>query len=387
MIHVPLALYSDFLQPILRVLLQQSPGAGSSSPDKSLLEGLTSDGQHGFLNISVTPVECSIVCHSAWAKSVFEPAIARLPQDDSKTVSVSGDSYAVVSVISAGMDASSRVVDLTSPLALAGVPVFFITTYYSDFILVPTKDRHGVVKALIARGFVFSEDESAFRSAGPLSASAPHSRQNSGGSSSSRSEPPIPPSTPPPSSIREVQARAFQTLEKRSVVPYLEPDLRLIHCSGRERSSIRGYSDRPSFGRTQAGRAARKSWVDKVDSKLYTCIVSALVSQPRFLSITLAQDDPPSLLLDRDLLRVFGDSLVGPTEGDLVPILLNLDDLPFKATGIVSGVAGKLVQVMGMTECAELSYLSTARAGAVILPAEQAVRALEVLKSSLAKEG
>ncbi|KAK3373785.1 ACT domain-containing protein [Lasiosphaeria ovina] len=372
LIHIPLSLYSSFLQPILNVLLPKSQGA-SGSAQQPELESSTLGNQHGFLNISVTPIECSIVCHSAWAKSVFEPAIRKLPKELSKTVSISKDSYAVVSVISAGMDAGSRVVDLTSPLALAGIPIFFITTYYSDFILVPTKDRQSVVQALLARGFVFSEDESSFKPA----ISPAHSRGTSHSSE--------PPSTPPPSSVGELQTRTFALLKKRNVVPYIDPDLQLIHCSGREKSSFRGYSDRPSMARTQTN-GNRRSWFDTLDTKLYISIVSALASQPRFLSITLAEDDPPSLLLDKSLLGVFGDSLVGPTEGTLVPIFLDLDNLPFEATGIVSGVAGKLVQEMRMMESAELSYLSTARAGAVILSAEQSVKALAILTPLLTKE-
>jgi len=373
LIHVPLALYSSFLRPILQVLLPQRSGCGGNDGSNVEDRGLTGDSQHGFLSISVTPVECSVVCHSSWVRSVFEPAIKKLPKDAAsrRTVTVSKDSYAVFSVISAGMDAGSRVVDLTSPLALAGIPIFFITTYYSDFILVPNKERQSVVKALLSRGFEFSEDESAFRTAGPQA----HSRAPSNSSD--------PPSTPPPSSVAELQVRTFALLKRRHVVPYAEDGLRLIHCSGREQSSLRNYSDRPS---RPAGNGSRvRSWVDTVDTKLYTGIVSALASQPRFLSITLAQEDPPSLLLDRELLNMFGDSLVGPTDGALVPIFLDLDDLPLEATGIVSGVAAKLVHEM--MESAELSYLSTARAGAVILSGEQSAKALEVLKASLTKEG
>jgi hypothetical protein len=88
-------------------------------------------------------------------------------------------------------------------------------------------------------------------------------------------------------------------------------------------------------------------------------------------------------------LGVFGDSLVGDVDGDLVPIFLDLENLPLEATGIVSGVAGKLVSEMRMAETGvseQLSYLSTARAGAVILSNEQSLKALEVMKSLLAKE-
>jgi hypothetical protein len=94
----------------------------------------------------VTPLECSVVCHSSWAKNVVEPAIKCLSKAAAKAVSVSTDDYLVISVISAGMDAASRVMELTSPLALAGIPIFFIATYYSDFILVPKKAQHAVTQ-------------------------------------------------------------------------------------------------------------------------------------------------------------------------------------------------------------------------------------------------
>ncbi|KAK0664010.1 ACT domain-containing protein [Cercophora samala] len=399
LIHIPLSLYPTFLQPILKVLLPQSRGA----PDLNL-DGLTLDNsRHGFLNISVTPLECSIVCHSSWAKAVFEPVIRQLPRDAAKTVSISKDAYVVFSVISAGMDAGSRVADLTSPLALANIPIFFITTYYSDFILVPAKDRQAVEKTLLSRGFVFSEDNN------NSSFTSPYSHSRGPSQSSSLNELPA---TPPPSSIPELQERTFENLKKRNVVPYIEPDLLLIQCSGREdKDTIGGYSERPStfhhhhqngHGNHNRHSSHGPCWADTVDTKLYTGLVSALVSQPRFLSITLAQEDPPSLLLDRNLLGIFGDSLVGPTtEGfSLVPIFLDLSSLPIEATGIVSGVAGTLVKELqpgvevddhgrrgsGQEEL-ELSYLSTARAGAVILGEEVSVRAMEVLRGVLVREG
>ncbi|KAH7152212.1 hypothetical protein B0J13DRAFT_257801 [Dactylonectria estremocensis] len=375
LIHIPLNLYSTLLQPILRVLLPQSQSVSSprESPEFEL-QGLTSDGQHGFLNISVTPIECSLVCHSSWAQNVFEPVLQTLSREAAKTVSISKDSYLILSVISAGLDVAGRVMELTSPLALAGIPLFFITTYYSDFILVPTKERANVTQSLLAKGFELSDNN--FVSPGAYG----HNRGPSRGSSSS------PPNTPPPSNVAELQARTFNLLKKRDVAPYIVEGLELVHCSGREMSQLSHFNHRPMASRHATNNGRRPSWADNVDTKLYTCIISALVSQPRFISITLAQDDPPSLLLDKALLEVFGDSLVGDIESCLIPIFLDLDNLPFESTGIVCGVAGRLVQDMQMAASFELSYLSTARAGAVVLSEEQSVRALGILKPLLAKD-
>lgn len=379
MIHIPLPLYYALLQPILRTLLPPgSPGPTSINEPEGLLEGLSIDKKHGFLNISVTPIECSVVCHVSWAKNVFEPAISHLPGDTVEKVSISKDTYIVFSVSSAGMEAGQRVMDLTAPLAMAGIPIFFITTYYTDFILVPNKDRQTVGQALLARGFSFSEDESAYVSPSPPSRSR--------GPSSSLEHPPSPPS-PPPSNVSELQTRTFSQLKKRNVVPFVEPGLHLVQCSGKELIRRNGYSSPSSNDNRMNGRH-ENTWLDNIDPKLYVGLVSALVQQPKFLSLTLAQDDAPSLLVDKSLLWLFGNSLTGDIDHDLVPIFLDLVDLPLESTGIVCGVAGKLVEEMRVddspdTTTAELSYLSTARAGAVIMSTEGSEKALEALSPLL----
>ncbi|KAK2603476.1 hypothetical protein QQS21_004336 [Conoideocrella luteorostrata] len=371
LIHVPLDLYNIFLQPILRVLIPQTQSLhiGQPSAEKEDLEGLSTENQHGFLNISVTPLECSIVCHTAWAKNVFEPVINSLPPGRAKDVSVFTDSYMVLSVISAGLDAASRVLELSSPLALAGIPIFFITTYYSDFVLVPTRERQNVTNALLEKGFELTETQSSFVI----------SRKNSASHHSGSS----PPGTPPPSNNDELQSRTFRLLQKRNVSPYIDNGLELVQCSGRETSQLTDvYGHRSSLSR-HAPTENRDAWIENVDTKLYTSIISVLVSRPRFVSVTLTHEDPPSLLLDKNLLGMFSDSLVGDMDNILIPIFLDLVNLPSEVTGIVCGVSGRLVDDMNMTATSELSYLSTARAGVVILPELQSTRALTTLKPLL----
>lgn len=342
-----------------------------------ILEWLPIHEQHGFLNISVTPIECSVVCHTSLALTVFRPVIERLSKEAQKHVSISKESYMVFSVSSAGMEAGQRVMDLTAPLAMEGISIFFITTYYTDFILIPLKDHQTVVRALLARGFEFSESDSAYVAPTAMS----HSRATSTSSE--------PPSTPPPSNVAELQARTFAHLKKRNVVPSVEYGLHLVQCSGKEISSADEYPSRPhSNGGISNGRSESSHWLETTDSKLYLGLISALVVQPRFLSVTLSKDDAPSLLLDKALLPLFGDSITGDTEGDLVPIFLDLRNLPLDSTGIVCGVAGRLVEEFRDQDLqgAELSYLSTARAGAVILSSEGSARALEALTPLLKKE-
>jgi hypothetical protein len=90
-------------------------------------------------------------------------------------------------------------------------------------------------------------------------------------------------------------------------------------------------------------------------------------------------------------LPMFGDSIAGDTDTLLVPVFLDLNNLPLESTGIVCGVAGKLVEDMQIESPSglhgsELSYLSTARAGAVILSFEGSAQAMKVLVPLLQRE-
>lgn len=407
------------------MLLPQAHSLSKPEDDPDEPEGLTSEYTHAFFNLSITPVECSIVCHTYWATHVFAPALKavaeHLPADALSEVSIAKEAYIALCVMSGGMDAGSRVVDLSSPLALAGIPLFFITTYYSDFILVPSKDRQSVIQALLSRGFEFSEMESSFVSPGSLShpqSQAHHQRggpynnnssssgggNNMSGSIASLSSFHQLDLDPLPTNPAELQDRTFDLLRKRNVVPYVVPGLSLAHCSGSgvmggggggggaggREGGGGGGNHNGGHGPQRRGTQQRESWIDTVDTRLYTCLVAALALPPRFLSVTLAAPDPPSVLLDKTLLPLFGSALVGDVAGDLAPIFLDLVNLPFEATGIVSGVAGKLVAEMGtdsaLAELPELSYLSTSKAGAVILASEHAPNALQILQVPLEVE-
>ncbi|ELR08873.1 hypothetical protein VC83_01766 [Pseudogymnoascus destructans] len=373
LIHIPLSLYSSFLQPILRVLLPHdivvpnSAEARDHMPDPSPVHG-----KQGFLNISITPIECSIVCRTDYAERVFQPAMELLPKDAREQVTISRDPYLVFSISSAGMEASQRVMDLTAPLAMAGISIFFITTYYTDFILVPAKDHKTVVQALLEQKFEFSESDATYVAPSGIS----HSRDTSSDA--------IKPYTPPPSSVVELQERTFRLLSQRNVVPFTNDGLYLAQCSGKELDSNSNYSSRPMSNNSNEA-PPHSTWLQKVEPNLYLSLVAALAIQPRFLSVTLTKDDAPSLLIDKALLYLFGNFIAGDTDCDLVPIFLDLSNLPLESTGIVCGVAGRLVDQTRSfdSDGGELTYLSTARAGVVILPSERSEGALQALVPSL----
>ena len=72
--------------------------------------------------------------------------------------------------------------------------------------------------------------------------------------------------------------------------------------------------------------------------------------------------------------------LLGSKDSLLIPIILDLESLPFEATGIVCGIAGRLVGGHNILRAIEMSYLSTAKAGTVMVEEEDLEAAVGALR-------
>lgn len=128
LIHIPLHLYPYFVQRILSVVLPES----SPTKENSVVDtnNETNSTYHptpeptvtsDFVNISVTPVECSVVCSKQAADKLFTPLLKSLDAEAQNQIVISDDDFVAVQVDGEGLDAGQRVLDLTSPLALAGM--------------------------------------------------------------------------------------------------------------------------------------------------------------------------------------------------------------------------------------------------------------------------
>ncbi|KAJ4377303.1 hypothetical protein N0V83_000127 [Neocucurbitaria cava] len=365
LIHIPLHLYRNFLQSILQLLLPNATRNGFDNDSGAVQPPTGWPNEHPFVNISITPVECSIVCSRTLASELFVPVFNLLDAQSKSQMAITSEDFVVMQVDGEGLDAGQRVLELTSPLALAGISIFFITTYYSDYILVPLRHQEHVVKALEERGFHFEHQTSSYVN------SFHHSRKQSASSLEVQ-----PPNTPPPTTLSELQTRTFATLKRRNIVPTVDSSIRLVQCAGRPDSTN---------GMNQSRN--RNSMTSAADDALHLGLVKCLISQPypKFLSLTLTDTESASLLLDNTLLPNFPpDTLLSSTGDYLTAITLDLRDLPMESTGIVCGVAGRLVGgTAGQLEDAvEMSYLSTARAGTVMVAEEELERALGALRGA-----
>lgn len=235
--------------------------------------------------------------------------------------------------------------------------IFFITSYYSDYILVPSRYRNKVIQALEDKGLRFEDQTSSYIHPDH------HSRKSSVPTFEVQ-----PPGTPPPATVSELQARTFATLKRRNIVPTVDSKVRLVQCGSRRDSQSNGFGN-PAEDALQLG--------------LVKCLIAAPC--PKFLSLTLADSEPASLLIDHALLPNFSrDVLLGAKFEYLTPITLDLRGLPTESTGIVCGVAGRLLGETseGFQEPVEMSYLSTARAGTVMVKEAELDRALKALRGA-----
>lgn len=313
-------------------------------------------------------------------------------------VEISHDEYVVIEVDGQGLEAGQRVLELTAPLAMAGISIFFITTYFSDYILVPCKAKQTVLTTLQQRGFVFSAEAEAYVSqlsptlnhhSHPLF----HDRPTTGSSASSDSRPPSgsAPMTPPAKDVPELQIRTFTKLMRNNIEPIVDKGLRLVSCAG-TRGAEQATKDRlkedlmqvllASCSISKPGLGFRDMRLDDRDD-----------SSAYFLSVTLSTE-PIAILMEERLLPHLGSTLlVSQNDEDiLTPIILDLRSLGWQATGIVGGVAGRLSQRHATYEFGEdgvedgemeISFLSTAKAGSVLVQANRLGRALKALKMGM----
>ena len=129
LVHVPLSQYERYIPTILKLLFP-TPADGTEIADISEDVSYRSESwanRHAFLNVSVTPLECSIVCESQQAEKLFGSAFKHAQASEHSITSsldqgsISKEDFVVISVEGAGMEAGQRVLELTTPLALAGM--------------------------------------------------------------------------------------------------------------------------------------------------------------------------------------------------------------------------------------------------------------------------
>ena len=124
LIHIPFKLYGHFWRQLEKILVstEDLQDRGSNLSDSSGIGDYSYEKtQPPFVNVSITPLECSIVCARRLADKLFVPQRDLLDTASKKQVIINEDDFIVIQVGGEGLEAGQRVVALTHPLALAGM--------------------------------------------------------------------------------------------------------------------------------------------------------------------------------------------------------------------------------------------------------------------------
>jgi hypothetical protein len=123
LIHIPTSLFSLFIQPIFQLLF-------SDTHDVDAVK-VPWTNRHDFLNLTITRVEVSIICARRLADLYFLPILRQYEHllgkhqhqgnGFSDAFETAEEEYIVIQVDGQGLDAGQRVLELTSPLAMAGM--------------------------------------------------------------------------------------------------------------------------------------------------------------------------------------------------------------------------------------------------------------------------
>ncbi|CDK25419.1 unnamed protein product [Kuraishia capsulata CBS 1993] len=356
----------------------RTQAAGYDSDSHSQDSSIEEDDDGLFLHVAFTPDEVTVICSSSFVKSLFDQP---LESKDSRA-QVLPDSYLALQVGGDGLSIGKRVLELTQPLSEAGISIFFISNYFSDIVLIPENAREKVVSALEVKGFHFSDISGSYMvdrtavstppspsSMAPVESSAPSSRKPSLQDSITGNDLPE----------ENLESRTFKVFKTAGIKPHVHTHAKLLITGARSGSCSKTI--------TTTATALAKFPVNPPE------FGSALTTEsfPEYFAITRASSQEVALVLPkshrtRSKLGFQSKYLVGSSSDVFIPVVIDLSKLPVDSKGIVAGVASKLIHnadLRGEAEMFEMSYLSMAKAGIVMIPRESGKFVSEVLANNL----
>ncbi|BFZ54457.1 hypothetical protein PYCC9005_001494 [Savitreella phatthalungensis] len=350
-----------------------------------------------FFSLSITPSSVSVILPEALAKDTFLPCAERLAGHDHGGVTIETAGYLAMQIDGEGIGDGDRLVQLTAPLARAGVSILFITTYFSDYILVARTDERKVRRALLDADFVFEDLSGSFvsRRASPVQSQNLSDGEDFGGS------------------LRRESTSELASFEFDEEALFHGHDVQRQQHGEEEGRVIKFLRDSgvpvSIYTRDKLVMTGLRAEVSDVLPALTRILLQHEL--PRFFSLTAAPDTPASMLLPIELLQgppslLDTSLLMGFEHADqLVALSLDLRRLPddcgcgqtalYIATnghgksngklhtehaslggcGIVCGVVEELIRRSPGNVELVMSYLSTVVSGNVLIR-EQDVRQL-----------
>ncbi|KAI5958636.1 VPS5 [Candida theae] len=290
-----------------------------------------------FFHIAMTPSECTIICSASLSTRFFAQPLKLCKELGYSDVEVLPEEYLSLVVDSDGSFAKShRILELTKPLSENDVSLFYISSHFNDVVLIPSHLKKRVEKILVSENFIFSESSGSYISTYDVD---------------DKEEEPV---------LSDSHQRTFGLLANHDIHPQIHEKHKVLLTG------------------------ARPGEIKYCILKTIKLISLATSLQPSYFAITRTFSNELSLILPQSnkMRSKYGyksTSIIGSSQDVLVPIAMDLSKLPINCTGIVAGLANKLIIRGG--NMLEIGYLSMAKSGVILIPEED----LGLARSSLSE--
>lgn len=258
-----------------------------------------------FFHLAFTAEEVTLMCATKLINKYLSNAIKM----DKESILIS-EEFFIIQVFSDGLNIGKKILELTQPLSLNNISLFFISNYFSDLVLVPIKDKKKALEILKN----VRNDEELYQV--------------------------------------ELESKTFKLLKDNNIKPKLVTDVKLLLTGARIGDSIE----------------ILKQTAESI-SRLNTETFQGRKSFPEYFAITRTPTEEIGLLLpydsnERNKLNYSKNNIMGSLEDYYYPIFVDLKKLPLDSKGIASGMASRLLR----EDINEMSYLSLGRSGIVLIP-------------------
>lgn len=301
------------------------------------------DDNNYFFHIAFTPVECTIICSTILMGRLFKEPLKLCHKLGFDDVQVLDETFVCLQIDSDGAyDHNYRILQLTKPLSENNISLFFLSSHFGDLVLIPSQLEDKVISILTKNSFEFSDVSGSYiisNSYSPVKTDDNHCSQH-------------------------LEDRVFQLFKQSNIRPLINHKVSLLLTGSR-----------PS---------------DVEDTLLKTAKIIGSNIIPDYFVITRTSINEVSLILPRSsktrsILGFHSRHLIGSTQDIINPITIDLTRLPLDSTGIVSGMAGKIINGINSLPALEypfeLNYLSMARSAIIMIPKENILLVTEILNS------
>lgn len=322
-----------------------------SSSVSSSDESLTYHDHHEnyFFHIAFSPIECTVICSTDVMKKLFKRPLdvcKALNYDDVKLLDKPYLSLFID--CDRSLDNTPAILELTRPLSENNITLFFLSSHFSNIVLIPYDSEERVINILTKKNFEFSDVSNSFIA---NNTEANYDDIDDFESYQEKSD-----ETP--------LYNISMFVENGTIIPCINSNVKLLLTGSR------------------SGKV--------IDSIMKTSKIVSDRKLPEYFCITRTSFNEVSLILPRSsrkrsLMGFHSKNIIGSVQDIIIPITIDLQKLPLDSTGIVAGLSSKLLEGVkantNLYDTFEMSYLSMARSAIMMIPEENLEQVAHILNS------